>query len=494
MQLREINLKNMSFQHPFQHLFEIFGKQPETIVESVNREARDTMKSALNKQLESAGYCILLKAPRAGHGKTHLLNCVKHEFAGTHEFIPLRAVAGSRIDMSTALDDILCVLLRALPNQEGLTHLDLFVRKLFAESLKPLVMNGEVPSRDPEAAIQALENRPTETLDFLNPSAVTALWAKENFELLAPRISLEISQRTGLSLRDVSFWVGTFFRFAATSVENPGRVRALSVQVLHEAGAESYAHERLVALLGLLTTMQRVVIVADEVEGFSLDEAAALRFASFIISLRHAVERVDFILSVNQDIWEKAFLPRLSDGLADRLTEITVCLEPLDQAGKLAILESRSAGYGQKMIDYLGEGAVATHARGVIRQAAELWNHDFTTSPTQPIFFDENTSTMSADAVDFPTTFFPEVAIAAYESYARNQDHIAAMPEQALSEQIMGSSNDSWDQNVNENPFVMDQFEAVLPPSHDDLDLSSERSSDRVVDLLQQFRERYGRA
>lgn len=484
----------MSFKHPFQHLFEVFGKKPETMVESVNRVARDQMKSLLNKQLESAGYCILLKAPRAGHGKTHLLNCVKHEFADTHEFIPLQAVAGSRIDMSTALDDMLRVLLRALPNQEGLTHLDLIVRKLFAESLKPLVMNGEVPSQDPEAAIQALENRPIETLDFHNSSAITALWAKENMELLAPRISLEISQRTGLSLRDVSFWVSALFRFAATSADNPGRARALFVRVLHEAEAESYAHERLIALLGLLTTQQRVVIVADEVEGFSLDEAAALRFSTFIISLRQAVERADFVLSLNQDIWEKAFLPRLSDGLADRLTEITVCLEPLDLAGKLAILESRSPGYGRKVIDLLGDGAVATHARGVIRQAAELWNQDLKPSPTQPILFKESRNAIPREAMNIPMTFFPEVAIAAYESLSRNQGGIAKMPEEVWSEPIWASPIESVVQDINEDPFVIDGLEATFTPSPDDQHQRNERSSDRVLDMLQQFRERYGRA
>ena len=120
-------------------------------------------------------------------------------------------------------------------------------------------------------------------------------------------------------------------------------------------------------------SLMRVVLVADELEGFSSDEAAALRFASFLGSLRQSVERADVILSVNQDVWESAFLPRLSGGLADRLSEVTVELSPLDREGILAILESRSPGMGEKIMAAMGTGDLPSYARGVIKNAAEGW-------------------------------------------------------------------------------------------------------------------------
>ena len=304
----------MPSDHPFQLLFETFGKLPDVHSEEVNKEARETMKGWLKVPLERPGHCILLKAPRAGHGKTHLLTRIQYELGGTHEFIPLHAIGGSRIDAVTVLDDTLRRLVRGLPAAGGLTVLDLVARRLFSSSLQPLVNSGEVPCQDREGALNALRTRPIETFDFHHPGAVTAHWARDNFELLGPRLSLELSQAHGLSLREVSFWVDAMFRFSATAIDNPGRVRTLTATVFEDPVAEAVAHERLVALLGLLTSLMRVVLIADEIEGFSTDETAALRFASFLGTLRQSADRVDIILSVNEDVWKSAFLPRLSGG------------------------------------------------------------------------------------------------------------------------------------------------------------------------------------
>ncbi len=363
----------MPSDHPFQLLFETFGKLPDVHSDEVNKEARETMKAWLKVPLEKPGHSILLKAPRAGHGKTHLLTRLQYELGGTHEFIPLHAIGGSRIDAATVLDDTLRRLVRGLPAAGGLTVLDLVARRLFSSSLQPLVNSGEVPCQDREGAINALRTRPIETFDFHHPGAVTAHWARDNFELLGPRLSLELSQGRGLSLREVSFWVDAMFRFSATPIDNPGRVRALAATVFEDPGAEAVAHERLVALLGLLTSLMRVVLVADEIEGFSSDETAALRFASFLGALRQSAERVDVVLSVNEDVWKSAFLPRLSGGLADRLSEVVVELEPLDRAGMLAIIESRSPGDGEKILSEMEPDTASTHARGIIKEAGNAW-------------------------------------------------------------------------------------------------------------------------
>ncbi len=372
----------MPTDHPFQQLFENFGRLPESHAESVNRIPREKLKGWLDVPVGKPGHCLLLKAPRAGHGKTHLLTRLLHELGGSHEFIPLHAVGGSRIDAATVLDDTLRRLVRGLPAAGGLTVLDLVARRLFSMALQPLVNSGEVPCQDREAALVALRDRPIETFDFHHPGAVTAHWAKDNFELLGPRLALELSQRNGLSLREVSFWVEAMFRFSATQIDNPSRVRTLAAQVFDSPSAEAIANERLVALLGMLTTLLRVVLVADELEGFSLDESAALRFASFICSLRQSVERVDVIISVNQDIWDSAFVPRLSAGLADRLSELTVAIEPLDQKGMIAVIESRLPGEGQR----IAAGVQATYARGIVREAAELWDRKDLIEPVLPAF------------------------------------------------------------------------------------------------------------
>jgi hypothetical protein len=363
----------MANEHPFQMLFETLGRLPIAHADSVNRQAYEILYDILSVPVEKPGRCILLRAPRAGHGKTHLLSRIQHHLGASHEFIPLHASFGCQIDAATVIDDALRRLLRPLPASGGLTVLDLVARRLFATALQPLVGSGEVPCQDREGALTALRTRPIETFDFHHPNAVTAHWARENFEVLGQRLSVELSQRSGLPAREVAFWVDALFRFAATPVENPVRLRVLGDAIHAGNPGDGVLVERLEALLGMLAILMRVVIVADDLEGFSTDETAALRLAAFLGSLRQSVERLDVILSLNQDIWQSAFLPRLSGGLADRLSEVVVELNPLSEDEMVALLESRVPGLGARVLSRVDRGSAGTHARGLIRAAGVAW-------------------------------------------------------------------------------------------------------------------------
>jgi hypothetical protein len=363
----------MANEHPFQMLFETLGRLPASHAESVNRRAYEVLYDILSVPVEKPGRCILLRAPRAGHGKTHLLSRVQHHLGASHEFIPLHAAFGCQIDATTVIDDALRRLLRPLPASGGLCVLDLVARRLFALALQPLVASGEVPCQDREGALNALRSRPIETFDFHHPNAVTAHWARENFEVLGQRLSVELAQRCGLPIREVAFWVDVLFRFAATPVENPVRLRSLADAIHGTNPGEGILMERLEALLGLCAQLMRVVLVADDLEGFSADESAALRLAAFLGALRQSVERLDVILSLNQDIWQSAFVPRLSGGLADRLSEIVVELQPLTEEEMVALLESRVPGLGSRVLARVDRQAAGGHARGLIQAAGTAW-------------------------------------------------------------------------------------------------------------------------
>ncbi|RYD47904.1 MAG: hypothetical protein EOP85_04605, partial [Verrucomicrobiaceae bacterium] len=216
----------------------------------MNRQAYEILSDILSVPIEKTGRCILLRAPRAGHGKTHLLSRIQHQLGASYEFIPLHAAFGCRIDAATVTDDTLRRMVRQLPASGGLTILDLVTRRLFASALQPLVGSGEVPCQDREGALTALRTRPIETFDFHHPNAVTAHWARENFEVLGQRLSHELAQRSGLPVREIAFWVESLFRFASAPLENSSRVRLLVEAVHGGTGAEM---ERLEALLGLLT-------------------------------------------------------------------------------------------------------------------------------------------------------------------------------------------------------------------------------------------------
>ena len=89
-------IHTMATEHPFQLLFETLGRLPIAHAESVNRQAYEVLYDILSVPVEKPGRCIMLRAPRAGHGKTHLLSRIQHHLGATHEFIPLRARSAAR--------------------------------------------------------------------------------------------------------------------------------------------------------------------------------------------------------------------------------------------------------------------------------------------------------------------------------------------------------------------------------------------------------------
>lgn len=363
----------MTREQPFQHLFESFGRLPQAHAEGINQPAYQALLETLSVPLEQACRGILLRAPRAGYGKTHLLCRLQHHLASGHEFIPLHPTTDCRVDAVSVTADILRRLGRQLPAAGGLCALDLIARRLFALALQPLVGSGEVPCLDRESALASLRYRPVETFDFHHPNANTAHWIRENFEVLGPRLAQELAQLTGASPRAVDFWVDAMFRFAATPVHTPGRNDALAQASVLASPGDGMAMERLAALLALLSLLVRVVLVADDLEGFSADETAALRLAAFLSDLRQAADRVDVILALNRDVWDSAFLPRLSGGLVDRLSEVVIELEPLTEAQMVALLESRTPGQGTRVLDSMRPAGLEPYARGLLRAAGAAW-------------------------------------------------------------------------------------------------------------------------
>lgn len=355
---------------PFSNLFELFGKEPATHVNEINQAALARLIKTLTVSLDAHGRCILLRAPRAGYGKTHLLCQVQKTLANSHEFILIQPTDGYKVDAHAVLLDVISKITQQLPASAGLTSLDVLARKVFAIGLEPLVRSGEVPCSDRQAALNSLHNRAVETFDFHHPNAITAHWARDNFDILGPRLVIEISNHLAISPKETAFWVETMYRFAITPTDQPGRSAQFIKEV--ESSTSPEAMDRLCTFLNLLGNTIRVVLVADELEGLSTNEEAALRLAAFITSLRHGADRIDVIISVNDDIWENAFIPRLSGGLLDRLSETVITLEPLSNEAIEKLLESRKEGSAEKLLSSITK-AEHGYARAVLKTAANEW-------------------------------------------------------------------------------------------------------------------------
>ncbi len=362
----------MSLESPFSPIFQVFGHNPGAHVDEINRSAFQKIVKILSVPLDHVGRCVMLSAPRAGFGKTHLLNQVRQKLLLTHDFVLIVPDQDSRVDASVVLLDVLRSMTERAHHASGLTALDRVARTLLAMSLEPLVESGEVPSDNRESALRAMRQQPVETFDFHDSNAITAHWIRDHFQVLGPRLIIELAQRFDLPLKETAMWIEALFDFAITPLFDPVRVGRLLDAVTQAPNVA--AQDCLHVLLRLMSSMRRVVLVADELEGLSTNEEGALRFASFVNNLRHGSSHIDVVLAVNDDLWNNAFTPRLTGGLQDRLTEYRVRLKPLTREQIEKLIDSRAPGMSELLLAQLDLDENSAYARAVLRAATEHWD------------------------------------------------------------------------------------------------------------------------
>ena len=352
-------------------LFEVFGRTQSAVVPEINEGALNQVIDILTSSGEEMGKVVLLRSPRAGYGKTLLLQSMNSRLGETFHFLAVEPSGGGRIDGEVVLESTLRQLSEVLPASGGLTKFDLFARKLLALGLKPLLISGEIPSHDREGALFAIENRPIETFDFHHQQAATAHWTQANFEVLGPRLSSELSELSRCSLRGCAYWVDLLFRYATTPPEKVERTRLLNDAVFGDLRGQpgSGAEERLQSLLALLSLIEPVVLVFDETEGLSNQPDAGLKIAAFIVQLRQACPALTVVLSVNEDVWETGLNPLLPGGLADRLTEFEVKLGELSRSDAEKLLSSRFGSDAPAIAKQLNWPKPLS-ARAVLREGA----------------------------------------------------------------------------------------------------------------------------
>ncbi|MEC9055948.1 MAG: hypothetical protein VX633_11610, partial [Verrucomicrobiota bacterium] len=152
----------MSPADPFSSRFEVFGREHRHSVASINPRAFERLGEFLDTGRGGDGRVILLRAPRAGYGKTSLLQRLAGEFAESHQFVRVNLTSGRTTDAAHVLEYVLQALCEVLPHSTTLTKLDLLARGVLALGLEPLVASGEVPCQDPDGALAALRENPAE--------------------------------------------------------------------------------------------------------------------------------------------------------------------------------------------------------------------------------------------------------------------------------------------------------------------------------------------
>lgn len=355
--------------------FESLSHSQGVVIDDIHQDQFHQLKSLM---AAPSGRLISLRAPRAGYGKTTLLARLRDSASQDLLFVPVFLAEGRRMEGDLILEEALNQLHEPAEEDSQLTRLDLLARRLFAKGLLPMVRSGEVPCQDQEAALKSLQEKPIEAFDFHNQGAAIAHWTRQQFKILGPRLSSALSKASRTSGRQTSKWVNLLFDYATRTPGELARTDQFMDAVFGNQGvlgSRAGSLEVTGSFLNLVTYVQPVVVVLDEVDGLSGDSSAALSVASSLASLWQSAPSSQFILSVNDDIWESAFVPRLPHGLRDRLEDLVIRLQPITEKQAEALVNSRVGETGGNLLSQLDLKKKQYYPREILKQARSYWSN-----------------------------------------------------------------------------------------------------------------------
>ncbi len=323
------------------------------------------------RALENEGRVILLSAPRAGHGKTHLLGRVAEKLQSEAVVASLPwqtedgmtwAGCGRGIVADLAYSGVKPNLLQRVCSG------------VHAALLKRLIQTGRIPSTDPSQALRVLSQDPMNLFSDSGPAKVIGEWFRKHYDQLHATLT-EVTYLEGRA--EVADWLRAMFDY----VEQP---TAANLATLAE-GMDVAGPEQLVRFLKLVVIWKPVVLVADHMDGLYRDAEAGVSVARMALELT-SLPGVRVVLSMNQDLWDTTFGRQLPSALEDRLNARNVSLAGLNAAEAIELVELRMAkvGVGERHREeflgyldldryFLGRPTGSVSTRGMLRHAAQAW-------------------------------------------------------------------------------------------------------------------------
>jgi hypothetical protein len=222
-------------------------------------------------------------------------------------------------------------------------------------------------------------------------------------------------------------------------------------------------------------------------------------------------------------VWKNAFVPRLSGGLVDRLSELVIELEPLDREGAVAVLNSRMPGYGEILFREMEVVSLPSYARGLLAEVSKFLKTREEVAVKEVVgefaageeigessIFEKAEAgvfEMAPDAYDFAQVAEPLEVVqpVASDGVTAGMGSVQEWPQPDMGEFIEMSVKEAAYLEAREFVAVPEQvagvvqaeqvavFESVPQEFGGFSTVAEDPNRERVDELLRQFRERYGK-
>lgn len=355
-------------------------------MEALNEDVLDQLVDAVAGN-SGGGPLILLTAPRAGYGKTHLLGRIAAARANESVMVPLAFRAGDALTLPTLARrgiESLAAAEADIPTWSRLRESSAQVLMLL---LHKLIAQGQLNCANPSQALKVLNGPVEEVFSEQGRAHVIGDWVRKNRDSLKSALAMLASKSLPVRAELLDGWIAAMLD---QSLEG-GQAGVAEMQDLAQADAEIGTP----IWLRLLSTWRPVVLLVDHLDGLYRNPQAGVTIATLLMDLVD-YHQIHVLLSLNQDVWQATFGHHLPSALEDRLTASQVLLRGLSEADAEALLRLRLAQSGldeeqQNEFEafvsikrhFLGRPVGSVSARAFLRHCARQWEI-FQVSPVLP--------------------------------------------------------------------------------------------------------------
>jgi hypothetical protein len=324
----------------------------EPAVKMFQAEAMGVLEGVMKEESGALGRSLVVTAPRAGYGKTHLVGRFAAGLAGRAMVVPLEFDRESPPQWAGVLGSVVGKWHRDHGHRAGLTMLDEAARFLFALANQRLIESGQIPCAHPAEAVAALRRNYLEMFDFSDSGQEVARWFSGHFEGLVSLTSAGLAPEAGVDSESTAHWLRLLLSYAQGVGDLPAQRLEGLKWALHMSGGPALAgagggglliqesaspeqscKEKLRDLGRLLSLYRPMVFVLDHLDGFHRDSQAGLQIAYFVSELRRLLPRSLTVVCLNQDVWQSTFQGQLPSALEDRMAGECVGLQGLSGIG-----------------------------------------------------------------------------------------------------------------------------------------------------------------
>jgi hypothetical protein len=360
-----------------------FGVEENRSVPGLNADILGQLTATIDERQSSVGRAggqplLLLTAPRAGYGKTHLLGRLAATAGGQVVLVPLAFRLEDEIGISAVAVRGLESMARAETPREGWTKLREACAGVCAALVRRLIESGTLPCANAEQALRVLNGDPVEVFDVNGSARLIGEWVRRFDAQLRKPMTEQAMKRVPAIPAALESWVDAMLNHALDG--------GMSKMAVLRTLAADESNEGPVTWLRLLGLWRPVVLLVDHLDAYYRNPEAGLRIASLLLDMSE-MDGVHVVLSLNQDVWQATFGHHLPSAMEDRLTASQMLLRGIGESEAATLLRLRLQNAGvrgeelhefEAFVDvkryFLGRPLGSVSARTFLRHVAKQWD------------------------------------------------------------------------------------------------------------------------